>query len=366
MRVIIAGGGIVGLTTAVALRGTGADVVVYEQAPRVRAAGASIGLWSNALEVFAQHGVADRVAALGTEVSTWFHDATGRRHRAPGHGPEDHTFLLLPRARLNEELADAAGRDVIVCDRRVTGYAEDADGVTVRFADGGTDRADLLVGADGVYSRVRAQLLPEHSALAHAGHFAWRALVPSGDEPSEGTVLTVGPHRTRGGYVRTYGGMTMWMVNQFDCAPLTGTPKEQALERAALLNDGGWNDALARLIEATPDASILHGQIVLVPPLPRWTTDRVVLVGDAAHGLSPHIAAGGTLGVEDVGVLVRALAAGPGLPAALRAYEAERVPRYAAVREYSRTVELATTAPRYAEAYAAFSHWMLTERPGAI
>lgn len=185
-------------------------------------------------------------------------------------------------------------------------------------------------------------------------------MLPTEDESGEGSVLTVGHHRTRGGFTRTDGGMTVWMVNQFDCPPLTGTVKQQALERAAHLSEDGWNAALAELIEATPDEAILHNQVMLVPPLPGYASERVVLVGDAAHGLSPHISAGGALGVEDVGVLARALADEPDIPAALKACQTDRLARYDQVREYSLAVETPVDARDYAKHYAAFSHWMLT------
>jgi 2-polyprenyl-6-methoxyphenol hydroxylase-like FAD-dependent oxidoreductase len=363
MRVIIAGGGIVGLTAAVAFRKAGAEVRVCEQAPEIRAAGASIGLWRNALEVLEALGVAERVDELGTVISTWFFDAAGQGFRAPGSSEEDHRFLLLPRPQLNDLLADAAGREAIRLESRVVGFDEDEDGVTVHLADGASERADLLIGADGVYSRVRDGLLPGYPAQEHPRHHAWRAVLPSRGEPEEGSVLTIGHHRTRGGYTRTYGGMTMWMVNQFDCPPLTGSFKEQALERAAHIADDGWNAALAELIEATPDEAILHNQIMFVPPLPRFSSDRVVLAGDAAHGLSPHIAAGGTLGVEDVGVLARAVAGQPSIALALKAYDTDRLARYERVREFSRAVESSVDAADYANHYAAFSHWMLSERP---
>src|SRR6187551_2161108 len=107
------------------------------------------------------------------------------------------------------------------------------------------------------------------------------------------------------------------MVNQFDSAAPTGSIKAEALARAAHLNEGGWNDPLVRLIERTPEETILHNQIMFVPELTHWTSRHVALIGDAAHGLSPHISAGGTLGVEDVKVLARQIQIQPDLATAL-------------------------------------------------
>ena len=99
--------GLVGLTAALALRRDGADVVVHERASEIRAVGAAIGLWRNALDVFAGVGVGDGVQVLGTTVHTWFYDAAGNRFRAPGPTGAEHTMLLLPRPELTRLLADA-------------------------------------------------------------------------------------------------------------------------------------------------------------------------------------------------------------------------------------------------------------------
>jgi salicylate hydroxylase len=233
--------------------------------------------------------------------------------------------------------------------------------VLVRLANGKTEVADLLIGADGVYSPVRSQLLPGYSAQTHAGHHVWRAMLPAGNEPASGNILTVGHYRTRGGYSRTYGNQVVWMVNQFDSAEPTGTKKEEALRRAAYLTDQGERDPLRQLIEATPEERILHNQVMRVPALPRWTSTRVALIGDAAHALSPHISAGGTLGVEDVRVLTRLLSQDLPIAAALQQYEANRLPHYETVRRLAQAVENAQTAQEYAQSYATFSHWMLHE-----
>ncbi|MEU1339814.1 FAD-dependent monooxygenase [Streptomyces sp. NPDC005827] len=363
MRTVIVGGGLVGLTAAASLGLTGHEVTVLERAPQVRAAGAGIGLWPNALREFDRIGVGAAVRALGREIDTWFHDAAGRRIRAAGFDAGDHRFLLVPRPALNGLLADAVGRDRIRLDAHATGYTEDGPEVVVHLADGSELRADLLIGADGVYSRVRAQLTPGSDAVPHAGHYAWRALVPAGAERPEGTVLTVGADRTRGGYARVSDGQTMWMVNQFETGPLTGSKRDRALRRARNLAEAGWHDDLLRMIAETPEEAILENQIMFVPPPERWTSERVALIGDAAHGLSPHISAGGTLGIEDAGVLRALLADEPDTAKALARYEAARGARFEEVRAHADAVERAVDAEEFAERYAAFSHWMLTTAP---
>ncbi|WP_328458905.1 FAD-dependent oxidoreductase [Amycolatopsis sp. NBC_00438] len=361
MHTVIAGGGLVGLTTAAALRRIGHDVTVLEQAPEIRAAGAGIGLWANAVRVLDDVGV--DVRALGQEITAWFFDPAGKPLRANGYDDSDHRFLLVPRPALNTVLADAVGRDRIRLSARLTGFEDHADEVVVHLDGGESLRADLLIGADGVHSRVRARLLPGSDAQEHAGHYAWRAIVPAGDERPEGTVLTIGTAGTRGGYTRVAEGRTMWMVNQFETGPLPGTRRDRALARARNLADAGRHDELLRMIAATPEDTILENRIMLVPPLPHWTGSRVALIGDAAHGLSPHIAAGGTLGVEDVGVLRTALATSDPT-GALKRYEDSRRARFERVREFSAAVEKAVGPADFAERYAAFSHWMLTTAPG--
>jgi 2-polyprenyl-6-methoxyphenol hydroxylase-like FAD-dependent oxidoreductase len=360
---VIVGGGLVGLTTAASLQLIGHEVTVLEQAPQIRAVGAGIGLWANALREYDHLGIGAAVRGLGTEQNTWFFEPAGKPVRAPGFTDEDHRFLLVPRPELNNLLADAVGRERIRLDAHVTGYTENELDVVVHLAGGETLRADLLIGADGVHSHVRRTLVPGSDPVALAGHYAWRATVPPGTHRAEPTVLTIGPHRTRGGCARIAGGRTMWMVNQFDAGPLTGSKRERALERARNLAGPGWNDDLLSMIAATPEDSILENQIMLVGDLPRWTSTRVALIGDAAHGLSPHIAAGGTLGVEDAGVLRVNLADEADPEKALARYENARTARFQKVREHSTAVEEADNAVDFARSYAEFSHWMLTTAP---
>lgn len=361
LKVVVAGGGLVGLTAGIAFKKMGANVIVCEQAPEIRAAGASIGLWKNALDVFQDLGMGERMQSISTPIETWFFDASGHRFRAEGYGVEDHSFQLFPRPKLNSVLAEEMGTEDIDLQARVVGFEEMNDGIKVILENGNHIFADLLIGADGVYSKVRSQLLPDYQAQEHKGHHVWRALVPSGEEPKGGTVLTVGHKRTRGGYFQTHGNETTWMVNQFDCEEITSSKKEEALKRAVNMNDNGWGEPLVKLIERTPEENILHNQIMFVPALPYWVSNRVALIGDAAHGLSPHISAGGTLGIEDITVLINALKTKETLPEALKAYQSNRIPHYEQVRKLAWAVEIAKDAAEYAHEYAAFSHWMLND-----
>ncbi|MEU0332041.1 FAD-dependent monooxygenase [Streptomyces sp. NPDC006193] len=365
MRAVVIGGGIVGLTSGLALRRAGIDVVICERAPEIRAAGAGLGLWANALAVFDELGVGDAVRAIGKPGEMYFHDAAGRLLDTPEFGPEDHEFLLVHRAKLNDLLADAVGRHTIRLATGFAAYEEHPDRVTVRLTDGSVENADVLVGADGAYSAVRGQLVPGTPAEEHPGHHAWRAVLPDPGITLTEDRLILGTHGCRGGYVRTQDGGVYWLVNQFRSPPLTGTRKQQALERAAFLEEGEHGRVLSALIAATPEERILHNQIMLVPPLPHWVSARVALAGDAAHAMSPHITAGATLGIEDAALLGRLLTPAGDVPAALAAYEADRIPRYARVAELSAAVEHAPTPREFARHYAAFSHWMLTSRTAA-
>ncbi|MDQ0786851.1 FAD-dependent oxidoreductase [Streptomyces sp. B3I8] len=361
-RAVVIGAGIVGLTTGLALRHAGFEVVVCERAPEIRAAGASLGLWANALEVLDELAVGEQVRTIGAPTEMRFHDPAGEPLRTPEFGPEDRRYLLVHRAKLNDLLADAVGRGNIRLATAFDAYEEHEDRVTVRLSDGSTVDADVLVGADGAYSAVRDRLVPSTPAREHPGHHAWRAVVPPGGVTVPEDRLILGGNRCRGGYVRTYDGSVYWLVNQFDSPPPTGTLKEQAAARAVHLEAPGGGGILSALIAATPEDRILHNQIMLVPPLPHWVSARVVLAGDAAHAMSPHITAGATLGIEDAALLGRLLGAHDDVPAALAAYQADRIPQYAHVARLSEAVELASTPREFARNYAAFSHWMLNQR----
>lgn len=362
LRVVVAGGGIVGLTTALAFRRAGADVVVCERAEQIRATGTSIGIWQTAMSVFDELGVAADIEAQGTPGAMLFRRADGDWHETPGYDYSDRQYLLIERGRLTSALADAVGHDHIRVDTRFVSYEEHPDRVVATFADGSTEEADLLIGADGAFSVVRQQLIPDSEVQRDAGHDVWRALLVDCPVAFDEDVIVIGNNRVNGGYLRSKGNSVLWLVTCFETPPdLPETKKAQALTMARNLDDGGWNSKIFEIIEATPEEDILRPPIMIVPPLPTWRSDRVALVGDAAHAMSPHVAAGATLGIEDATTLTRCLSRAEHLADALKAYEDDRIPHYERVNELAKAVKEAPTPHEFASRYVAFSHWMLTQ-----
>jgi 2-polyprenyl-6-methoxyphenol hydroxylase-like FAD-dependent oxidoreductase len=204
-------------------------------------------------------------------------------------------------------------------DARCVRVTQDARGVVAGFADGREVHGDLLVGADGVHSVVRATL---HGGQppTYAGYTAWRAVVPFDTER-----LQAGESWGRGarfGRVGMSGGRVYWYAT-------ANAPEGQrnADEKAALLDlFRGWHAPIPALIEATAPGAILRNDIYDRPPLKTWGRGRITLLGDAAHPMTPNLGQGGCQAIEDAWVLARALARDPS-PQGLRRYEAARHPR---------------------------------------
>jgi 2-polyprenyl-6-methoxyphenol hydroxylase-like FAD-dependent oxidoreductase len=186
-KIAIIGGGIGGLTAAIALTRKGLAAEVYEQAPVLQEAGAGVGLWPNAMTALESIGLSGKVAQLTVRVArqglprpdgTWLMCIPGElMAKRWGAG-----FILVHRAELQQLLADELDPAVIHLGARCTGVEDSPQAVTARFADGREVQADVLVGADGVHSIVRAALSGP-AALRYRGYTAVRSVTPAGSVP---------------------------------------------------------------------------------------------------------------------------------------------------------------------------------------
>jgi 2-polyprenyl-6-methoxyphenol hydroxylase-like FAD-dependent oxidoreductase len=333
MRVIVVGGGIAGLSTAIALRKTGHEVVVLEQAPRIDPLGAGITLFANAMRALDRLGIGEAVATRGaaatrSAILTW----QGRElTRFPFDLIEGTT--ALHRADLQAVLAAASG-DVRL-GVEVTAVEQGEDGVVARSTDGSEERGDLLVGADGLSSVVRPAIADV--PIRYAGYTAWRGVSSVPVEP--GRLTESWGVGERFGLVDIGRGRTYWFATK---NASEGEPDERGGRKAEIQRRfSGWHVPIAAVVEAADESAVLRNDVYYLAQLPRWSDGRLVLVGDAAHATTPGVGQGAAQAIEDAVVLADRLAGSDDLSVALAEYEAIRRPRADAVLKISRRADRA-------------------------
>jgi 2-polyprenyl-6-methoxyphenol hydroxylase-like FAD-dependent oxidoreductase len=338
-QVVIVGAGVGGLCAAIALRRFGLGVVVLERAAELREVGAGILLWPNAIRVLRQLEVGAAVEEAGAVATqAGLHSSRGDP-LGTGLVEElaarvDAPLVVVHRGLLQAILLAALDQDVLRLGQECVGVTQDAAGVTVRLADGGTEQGDLVVGADGLHSRIRAVLVGD-GPPRYSGYTAWRGVVPL--DRSLADRLRPGESWGRGGLfgvARLGGNQAYWWASARTGEGAGGSP---AQEKAAVERRFGvWHDPIPELIDATLEQAIVRGGLYERPPLPRWSAGRVGLLGDAAHPMLASFGQGACQAIEDAAALGEAVGAGPDVTLALQAYGARRAPRAAVVVRRSR------------------------------
>jgi 2-polyprenyl-6-methoxyphenol hydroxylase-like FAD-dependent oxidoreductase len=318
MRVIIVGGGIGGLSAAIALQRRGHEVVVLERARRLEAVGAGITLFANAMSALERIGVADAVRAAGAPARHSAVLTSDGRELTTLPGDLLEGAVAVHRGDLQAALLDGAGGARVGAE--VVSVGQDADGVTVILAGGGEERGDLVVGADGLWSKVRAAVAP--AMPRYGGYTAWRGVAPVAVE--EGRMSESWGAGERFGLV-DIGLRTYWFATANLPEGETDDPDRRRDDLVRRFGD--WHAPIGAVLQATPDGAILRGDVYYLDPLPRWSDGRVVLLGDAAHATTPGIGQGAAQAIEDAVVLADALSHADSHTDALARYESIRRPR---------------------------------------
>lgn len=344
MKVAVIGGGIGGLSAALHLLRAGLDVNVYEQAPRIGEIGAGIQISPNASRLLIRLGLKsamDKVGVRPQAVHQRRWDDGRTLQRAP-IGPDVEVAFGAPyyhfhRGDLAELLRAALPDERVHVGHRLVGLADEGERVVAHFENEVIAEADLVIGADGIRSRVHALLFGANTAR-FTGCAAWRGLVPA--ERIRHLDIEIAAYNWMGpdGHVVHYwvgGGRFMNVV----CIKEHGEWTDEGWTTPGHVADvlaryDGWHPTVRALISAFSETFVwaLHDRT----ELPRWTEGRVTLLGDACHAMLPFMAQGAAQSIEDGATLAAVLKAmADDLPGALRRYEEIRKPRTTRLQQAS-------------------------------
>jgi salicylate hydroxylase len=334
-RVAIIGCGIGGLMAARALCRRGIEVAIYEAAPELREIGAGVALGPNAMKVLSSLGLEDEVRAIAGrwELAVTRNGKTGRAISTTSRQQQATLFgsagATAHRADLLDILAGSVPSDIVTLGARCTEVVPDGGVAVARFKDGSEVEADLIIGADGIHSVVRACLFGPDSPR-FTGKICYRSVVrvddvPGGPPESE-NAQWLGPHGTIVLYPVRRGELINIVCHYDDEGYrheswVTECERSEVLERYS-----GWHESLLRIFSA---GEVWYKWALYDrDPIPQWTRGRVAVLGDAAHPMLPYLGQGACQAIEDGCVLAAALAAEPDDPvAALVLYERSRRPR---------------------------------------
>ena len=338
-KIVIAGAGIGGLCCALALIRRGFDVTVLEQAPQLGEVGAGFQMSANGVRCLVDLGLGDELPQIATEaagkqVRLWSTGQTWKLFDLGAESVEKYGFpyYLIYRADLHalmERRVRALQPNAIKLGAKAIGFVQDAEGVEVELENGHRVRGDILIGADGVHSRIRGAMFGQANAQ-FTGCVAWRGLVPRTNLPTHLQEKVANNWIGPGAHVIHYPLRNGELVNFVGIVERTDWQVESWTERGdteeCLRDFSNWHEDVQTLIKGIEQP--YKWALLSREPMENWTIGRATLLGDAAHSTLPFLAQGAVMALEDGIVLARCLAARTdNLTAGLERYQALRLER---------------------------------------
>jgi 2-polyprenyl-6-methoxyphenol hydroxylase-like FAD-dependent oxidoreductase len=349
-KIAIIGGGIGGLTSALALRQAGFAPEVFEQAPELLEVGAAIALWSNAMRVLEQLGLGEEILRHAgiIEQVRWL-DYQGRLLNSVRLPQSKSPSVALQRADLQSILWHALPAGSVHLGKVFRGLQPQSKEHHLCFADGSQITYEMLIGCDGLHSRVRSQIVADQPPRFR-GYTVWRGTTSySSTHLETGTAIEIHGNGRRFGIGPVGLNRIGWWatankqlsrpqrISDHASHDEPGSAEEPFDNQHELLSlFQGWWQPINELVATTLATSIVRTDAFDSPATKKWGQGLVTLLGDAIHPTTPNLGQGGCMAIEDAAVLARCLGEYGATADALRRYEALRYRRTRSVTGYSR------------------------------
>ncbi|CAN5327126.1 FAD-dependent monooxygenase [soil metagenome] len=302
----IIGGGIAGLTTAIALQNIGINAYVFEAAPEFKPLGAGLVLAANAMRAYHHLGIFDELVSVGNQIKqATIYDQEGKiiNRINTDNLKNELANLAIHRAELHKVLLSKLKNEYIINGKRSIDYTTNDYRYRVVFEDGFTLDTKYLIVAEGVHSSIREKLLPK-AEVRYSGYTCWRGTADNTTLKIEETTETWGT-KGRFGMVPLGNNKIYWYATK------NADPNDQKMKsfgpNELLENFKGYHQPIERVIQSTPLSQIIWNDIIDLKPIKNYAFGNLVLIGDAAHATTPNMGQGACQAIEDAVILANCL-----------------------------------------------------------
>jgi 2-polyprenyl-6-methoxyphenol hydroxylase-like FAD-dependent oxidoreductase len=325
MKILINGGGIAGLTCAIALQKLGIETAVYESTPEIKPVGAGLVIQSNAIRALEYIGIEDKIIDAANpinQIAIIDEKANVIKKQKPSSiNRELFAGLAIHRHTLHQILKSYLPEDLLFTSKKATSFLNKDGKVILQFEDGTNVEGDFLISADGINSNIRLQLLPD-SKPRYAGHICWRSVIDNSDLKISEATETWGS-KGRFGIVPINENKIYWYAtissNQFD-VKINHYNLKNIKEHFS-----DYHSTVHEILEKSSNEKLIKNPICDIKPLNQFAFNKVLLIGDAAHATTPNLGQGACQAIEDVMVLHQEIVSGKDVESAFKSFEKRRM-----------------------------------------